>query len=274
MVRFYIQLPGGTEPKSVKLGDLQAAAKAIFSGFQMDFSEETFWWSAYSIGQRLADNFSKDNRVFLAGDACHTHSPKAGQGMNLSLADGYNLGWKLATVLRGLASPELLETYISERQPTAADLIAFDREITSMLKSESAEDHATASKAYSDYFVKSAKYAAGLTTTYSDSMIINAKGSVPALAKNVTIGSRFPSAQAVRLSDARAIQLSKALNSSGKWRIMVLAGDITDDERKSRLDALSQFLSSKQSPIIGLTPAGARPDVFTPITGKHKIRGM
>jgi phenol 2-monooxygenase len=298
MVRFYIQLPGGTNPKNVKLEDLQSAAKAIFSGFEMDFSEETFWWSAYSIGQRLADNFSKDNRVFLAGDACHTHSPKAGQGMNLSLADGYNLGWKLATVLKGLAGPELLETYVSEREPTAADLIAFDREITSMLKSESAGTHTEAAKVYSDYFIKSAKYTAGLTTTYPDSTIINAQGSVPELAKNVTIGSRFPSAQAVRLSDARAIQLSKALNCTGRWRIMVFAGDITKDRAKTRLDSLSQFLSSDLSPIVSVTALGADPDsiiepilvlhgkrteledanisvpdVFTPVTGRHKMRG-
>tara|TARA_R110002060_G_scaffold54401_2_gene65032 strand:+ start:230 stop:463 length:234 start_codon:yes stop_codon:yes gene_type:complete len=66
----------------------------------MDFAE-TVWWSAYAIGQRLADHFSKDNRIFLTGDACHTHSPKAGQGMNVSLQDGFNIGWKLAAVLQG-----------------------------------------------------------------------------------------------------------------------------------------------------------------------------
>ena len=55
-------------------------------------------------------------RVFIAGDACHTHSAKAGQGMNVSMADAFNLGWKLAPVLRGIAEPELLHTYSEERQ--------------------------------------------------------------------------------------------------------------------------------------------------------------
>lgn len=102
-MRFYIQLPVGTIAKDVQLEDLHYAAQQIFHPFIMEISE-TYWWSAYAIGQRLADHFSKENRIFLTGDACHTHSPKAGQGMNVSLQDGYNIGWKLAAVLQGLVS--------------------------------------------------------------------------------------------------------------------------------------------------------------------------
>lgn len=75
LVRFYVELPPGEAPKDVKLEHLQAAARKIFAPYDMEFSE-TAWWSAYSIGQRLADHFSSFNRVFLMGDACHTHSPK------------------------------------------------------------------------------------------------------------------------------------------------------------------------------------------------------
>ena len=71
-------------------------------------------------------------RVFIAGDACHTHSAKAGQGMNVSMADAWNLGWKLAAVLRGTARPELLHTYSEERQVIAQELIDFDREFATM----------------------------------------------------------------------------------------------------------------------------------------------
>ena len=67
-------------------------------------------------------------RVFIAGDACHTHSPKAGQGMNVSMQDGFNLGWKLASVLRKRCAPRLLHTYSAERQAIAKELIDFDRE--------------------------------------------------------------------------------------------------------------------------------------------------
>ena len=71
--------------------------------------KEVAWWSVYEIGQRLTDKFddvpaaevaTRLPRVFIAGDACHTHSPKAGQGMNVSMQDTFNLGWKLAAVLR------------------------------------------------------------------------------------------------------------------------------------------------------------------------------
>ena len=71
-------------------------------------------------------------RVFIAGDACHTHSAKAGQGMNVSMQDTFNLGWKLAAVLRGTSSPTLLHTYSAERQAIAKQLIDFDREFARM----------------------------------------------------------------------------------------------------------------------------------------------
>src|SRR5690606_23020890 len=75
---------------------------------------------------------AQEPRVFIAGDACHTHSPKAGQGMNFSMQDTFNLGWKLAAVLRGQASSALLGTYTAERQVVAQELIDFDREWAQM----------------------------------------------------------------------------------------------------------------------------------------------
>ena len=74
-------------------------------------------------------------RVFIAGDACHTHSAKAGQGMNVSMADAFNLGWKLARRARAArARPELLRTYSPERQAVAQELIDFDREFSAPLQ--------------------------------------------------------------------------------------------------------------------------------------------
>jgi phenol 2-monooxygenase (NADPH) len=193
LCRFYIELSAGTDPKTVKLEDLQAAARRIFQQYDMDFSD-TFWWSAYSIGQRLADHFSKDNRVFLTGDACHTHSPKAGQGMNVSLQDGYNIGWKLAEVLNKRAPPELLKTYNIEREKVAADLINFDREWTKIfsvkVNHQANGDHDVAKK-FSDAFIKNGRYTAGLTAKYDDSMITSDAASTQTLAQFVTVGMRF-----------------------------------------------------------------------------------
>ena len=81
-------------------------------------------------------------RVFIAGDACHTHSPKAGQGMNVSMQDSFNLGWKLASVLRKRCAPRLLHTYSAERQAVAKELIDFDREWAQMLSGSSSENDA------------------------------------------------------------------------------------------------------------------------------------
>ncbi len=79
------------------------------------------WASDYSMNARLADRFQV-GRVLLAGDAAHIHPPTGGQGLNTSVQDAYNLGWKLAAVLRG-APPSLLDTYEEERRPIAADML-------------------------------------------------------------------------------------------------------------------------------------------------------
>jgi len=228
LVRFYIELPPGTQTKNVKLSDLHKIVQDIFAPCKIDFAD-TFWWSTYSIGQRLADCFSKDNRVFLAGDACHTHSPKAGQGMNTSLQDGYNIGWKLALVLKGQGHPNLLKTYNIEREKIAADLIAFDRELVQVVQSEKPQEE------LADHYIKSARYTAGLTATYDDSLITKAEWSDQVLAGNLKAGMRFPSTQVVKFCDAKAMQLVKAFPADGRWRVLVFAGDILDDRAAERL---------------------------------------
>jgi 2-polyprenyl-6-methoxyphenol hydroxylase-like FAD-dependent oxidoreductase len=79
------------------------------------------WASVYSMNARLADRY-RVGRVFLAGDAAHIHPPTGGQGLNTSVQDAYNLGWKLAAVLDG-APAALLDTYEEERRPIAANML-------------------------------------------------------------------------------------------------------------------------------------------------------
>ncbi len=74
--------------------------------------------SSFQIQRRHAAKFRK-NHVFLAGDAAHVHSPFGGQGMNTSIQDAFNLGWKLALVIKGGAPETLLDTYEAERLPVA-----------------------------------------------------------------------------------------------------------------------------------------------------------
>lgn len=79
------------------------------------------WASAFNMNARLADSY-RVGRVFLAGDAAHTHPPTGGQGLNTSVQDAYNLGWKLAAVLSG-APETLLDSYEEERRPIAASML-------------------------------------------------------------------------------------------------------------------------------------------------------
>ncbi|KAI4906508.1 hypothetical protein J4E90_010401 [Alternaria incomplexa] len=253
LVRFYIQLPAGTQPKTVKLADLQDQTRRIFAPYTMDFAD-VFWWSAYSIGQRLAEVFHAHNRVFLTGDACHTHSPKAGQGMNVSLQDGYNIGWKLGSVLCGLSPPSLLSTYVTERSKTAADLIAFDKELAKMISRKDRYEGE-----FADYFRKSGRYMAGFTARYEDTVITKGMEKDKSAATVVTVGTRFPSAQVIRFCDCKAVQLMSILRSDGRWRVVVFGGDINQSQHRQRLEKLSKALEATASQY---TPAGKHIDSF------------
>ena len=113
MVRLYVELAKldvgeRVANRNITADDVIAKAQRILQPHTLDV-KEIAWWSVYEIGQRSdrqvrrrAGGRDRDRlpRVFIAGDACHTHSPKAGQGMNVSMQDAFNLGWKLAAVLR------------------------------------------------------------------------------------------------------------------------------------------------------------------------------
>ncbi|KAH8799108.1 FAD binding domain-containing protein [Xylogone sp. PMI_703] len=304
MVRIYTELPAGTLAKDVKLEDMQAVTRKIFHPYQIDFAG-TFWWSAYSIGQRLADHFSKSNRVFLAGDACHTHSPKAGQGMNVSLQDGYNIGWKLASILKGQARPELLKTYIIERQKVADILINFDKvwakQMAAMASTNSSDGSIPIGPNgkidFSKIFLRARAFTAGLTITYDESPITRPKESNQQLASNLKVGMRVPSVQVVRFCDAEVIQLVKALPSDGRWRIVVFGGDVRQSAASTRLNQLGKYLFSDIGPIQKHLPpeadidsfieaililSGDRlktqqeqiPEYFYPVTGKWGMRDL
>ncbi|KAK2609576.1 hypothetical protein N8I77_003072 [Diaporthe amygdali] len=298
LVRFYIELPPDTVASRVTLEDLQQRVKLIFRPYEMAFAETT-WWSAYQIGQRLADSFHEQYRVFLTGDACHTHSPKAGQGMNVSLQDGYNIGWKLGSYLTGQAHQELIKTYVSERQQTAAELIEFDRMWSKIFKSG-------VNGAGADYvreqFVKVGRYTAGQAYKYSKSIITwptertEKTNGVPVdqQKSELVVGMRFPSAQVVRYSDAKVQQLLSVLRSDRRWRVVVFAGDIQQEETRNRLDEVASSLESTVSAftsrdrdadsviecllVLETRRTGIEshhiPKVFKPFTGKHMIQSL
>jgi 2-polyprenyl-6-methoxyphenol hydroxylase-like FAD-dependent oxidoreductase len=271
LARLYIELEKLNENErvsslNVTTDHLVAAARRILHPYTLEV-REIAWWSVYEIGQRLCETFDDEPqgrcpRVFIAGDACHTHSPKAGQGMNVSMQDSFNLGWKLASVTRGRCSPGLLHSYSDERQTIARELIDFDRRWAAMFSAPPKDPLNPASGGvdpaeFQKYFVKQARFTAGTETQYAPSLIC-AKPTYQHLAQGLTIGMRFHSAPVIRLADARPVHLGHTVRADGRWRLFAFADAEDPATPTSRLRALCEFLArSPQSPVRRYTPAGA-----------------
>jgi phenol 2-monooxygenase len=273
LVRIYVELDELNEServagRNITLDQLIAAAQRIFHPYTFEV-KETAWWSVYEIGQRLTDKFDdvpeaevarRNPRVFIAGDACHTHSPKAGQGMNVSMQDAFNLGWKLAAVLRGRSPASLLHTYSAERRAIAKELIDFDREWANMLATPrnpgDANKGGADPAAVRDYFIRHGRYTAGTVTRYAPS-ILTGRADHQALATGFPIGMRFHSAPVIRLGDAKPMQLGHAVKADGRWRIFAFADAGDPAAPGSRIRALCDFLETPRSPLRLYTPAGA-----------------
>lgn len=241
MVRFYTELPAGARVADVTLEKLQERVRGVLAPYEIVFAK-TAWWSAYAIGQRHADAFDVAGRVFLTGDACHTHSPKAGQGMNVSLQDGHNIGWKLGMVLSGRARPELLGTYVVERERTAVDLIQFDRAFAKLFSSAYRKEQGVTPEYFAEQIVRAGRYTAGQAVHYGPSLVTSSEEDT-GLAANVTVGMRFPSAQVVRFCDAKAMQLVKGMPADGQWFVVVFAGDLAKAEAGTRLRTVGPLMT-------------------------------
>ena len=269
LVRLYVELDKlnpneRVSSRNITIEQLIAAAKRIFHPYTLDI-KEVAWWSVYEIGQRLTDRFddlqadevtTRLPHIFIAGDACHTHSPKAGQGMNVSMQDAFNLGWKLAAVLQGRSPASLLHTYSAERQAVAKDLIDFDREWASMLSGGAISDPTAVQR----YFVQHGRYTAGTATRYQPALLIGTSEHQH-LAEGLTIGTRFHSVPVIRLGDGKNMQLGETLAADGRWRLIAFAGQGDDAGSASPLGKLCSYLiESPQSPLKRYTPAGADVD--------------
>ncbi len=270
LVRLYIELDklGQDErivAKNITKDQLIAAAQRILQPYVLDV-KQVAWWSVYEIGQRLCDKFddvlagqeaTRAPRVFIAGDACHTHSPKAGQGMNVSMQDAFNLGWKLAAVLQGFAAPSLLHSYSGERQSIAAELIDFDREFARMFSAKpktAADEDGVDPAEFQRYFVQQARFTAGTATRYAPSLLTG-QGAHQHLADGFVVGMRFHSAPVVRLADAKPMHLGHVADADGRWRIYLFAG-ADGLAQGSRLAGLCDFLAhAPSSPVRRHTPA-------------------
>lgn len=280
LCRFYVELDLLDKDKrasDVKLTekDLIAKAQKVFHPYTLDV-KEVAWWSIYEVGQRIADRFdnrpigSADDvipRAFVSGDACHTHSPKGGWGLNTSLPDTFNLGWKLAAVLQGRSDPKLLSTYATERRKVAQQLIDADRELSKLVATRPvAGDDSKQAKidtAKIEAFMKrQSGFVAGTSIEYYPSYICTGQEHQD-LAPGFKIGQRFHSAEATRVADGRSQHLGHLVKADGRWRLFVFGDTQSPAEPTSASAKLVDFLANDEnSPVRKYTPKGANVDAM------------
>ncbi|KAI1137625.1 FAD binding domain-containing protein [Hypoxylon sp. FL0543] len=244
LVRLYVQLGETAQGKSlVKTEDVTpemilSYARRIFEPYRIGF-KICDWHSVYTVGQRLAPKFDYKNRIFLAGDAVHTHSPTLGQGMNVSMQDAFNLGWKLGSVITGINEPDILRTYNTERRHIATTLIELDKEMTEFYSKGPSKE----SQDYQSFRDRFSQFLSGVAISYGPSSLV-AESSQQSLAHNIRLGQRLPSHKVVCNAESNIVHLSDMFPSNGAWRILVFAGDIRSSAQLDKVQQLGTTLES------------------------------
>ena len=290
----------------LSIDEIIAKAQNIYHPYKLDV-KEVAWWSIYEVGQRVAERFDDRPvdkadelipRAFVAGDACHTHSPKGGWGLNTSLPDTFNLGWKLAGVLRGQYAPKLLQTYATERRKIAQQLIDADRQLSKLVATNpiagKGDDHAEINtRDIEKFMARQSGFVSGTSIEYYPSYLC-CHQQHQNLATGFKIGQRFHSAEAVRIADGRPQQLGHLNKADGRWRVFIFANQQRPLAPKSDSRKLVDFLQrSESSPVKKYTPENTdidsvidvyaifqqqdlgiedMPDYLWPAKGKYELR--
>ncbi|KAK7729481.1 hypothetical protein SLS57_001967 [Botryosphaeria dothidea] len=220
LTRLYIELKPesrtGTSRDELTQEFVMHRAQEIMDPFHLRW-KTVEWFGRYQVGQRVATKFTDDRgRVYICGDASHTHSPKAAQGMNTSMHDGWNLAWKLNLAVRRLAKPELLATYEEERRKIAQDLINFDYEHASAFA-------AGDSAALAENFMTNVRFISGIGAEYGPNAL-------NAPTKAMGTGDLKPGclptpAKVTRYVDANPVDLQLDIPMLGQFRIYFFCND-------------------------------------------------
>ncbi|MDN5886888.1 MAG: FAD-binding monooxygenase [Micrococcaceae bacterium] len=252
--------------RTTSIEEVISRANDILHPYTVDV-RHVAWNSVYEVGHRLTDRFddvAPDRigidapRVFITGDACHTHSAKAGQGMNVSMQDGFNIAWKLAHVLEGRSPESLLSTYSAERQVVAKNLIDFDKEWSTMM-AKKPEEFDTPSE-LEDFYVATAEFPAGFMTEYAPS-VVTGETTHQELATGYPVGKRFKSAMASRVCDTNPLHLGHQATADGRWRIYVFADEATAGA-DSPTTELAEWLTVAPGSPLAATPEGMDLDAW------------
>ena len=227
---------------------LQRRINRILHPFTMRI-KDVEWISKYLIAQRVIENFSDGKNVLFVGDACHSHSPKAAQGMNTGISDAVNLAWKLALILRGRADPKILETYNTERNHIAHQLIEFDIKFSGLFgdTSQSNPDE------FRDMWKSAQGFTSGLDQLYPANALVKEDSSEASILKDaitpLTPGKRILPMNLVRHIDGLHISSLDTMPFNGQMYLVVFAGDILHEPRKSEFAAFYNAVTSHYSPL-------------------------
>ncbi len=254
------------EIRNTSLDEIIRRANAILHPYSLDV-KSIAWWSVYEVAHRVTTGFDnvpaervrqQHPRAFIMGDACHTHSAKAGQGMNVSIQDGWNLSWKLAAVLEDRAPKSLLDTYSSERRVIAQDLINFDKEWSTLMARP--VDEWDDPQDLARWYEKTIEFPMGFMTQYPKNQIV-AGLEYQHLAVGFPIGKRFKSTEVMRRADNRWRQLGHLHEADGRWRVYVFAdGAAPATTGTPTADFAQWWLNDAESPRTKYTPLNGDTD--------------
>src|ERR1700744_5148793 len=169
--------------------------------------------------------------------------------MNVSMQDAFNLGWKVASVVKGTSTRAILKTYQSERRRIAQDLIDFDHRFLRLFSGRPAKDildeEGISMEEFKRAFEKGNMFASGVAVDYGASVIVAKEGdsveqgdgtavlgeakfrvvSDQRLATQIKVGMRMPSFKVLNQADARPWHFQERLKSNGTWRVVIFSGD-------------------------------------------------
>lgn len=284
-IRIYMQLAdkdlvnpatGRVDKERMGPEQLLEVARKSLHPYKLNPTNGISWWTLYIIGQRVASKFAIQNRVFIAGDACHTHSPKAGQGMNASMNDAHNLAWKIALVVRGWADTSLLSTYESERRKYALDLIAFDKKFSTLFSGKPLSEENSDGVSHEQFlktFQMFGGFTSGIGVHYNPSVAVNDRNQE--LASGLVIGERVPPQKFLRAADAWPFELQDLLPSDFRFKLLVFVGDLSDPIQQAKVESMvtdmqkpESFLNHYATP--GKSSVNSRFDVITISQGRKE----
>lgn len=318
MTRLYIEMrpdadigAADSNPARVQAAIMRRAAQIIGSDGRGPYRirwRRVEWFGQYRVSQRVAPSFScsvprpqesarqqtptpatinqttddadNEHRIFIAGDAAHTHSPKAAQGMNTALHDSWNLAWKLNLAIRGLAKPSvLLESYSSERQKIARDLVAFDfKHAQEMSRGNPA--------ALADNFRKNVRFISGVGCEYAPNALnlepegfddvknamedSGVAGTVGLPQLGARPGCTLPPGKVSRYIDANPVDVQLDIPVLGQFRLYFFIPDILSAPAAAFLVSLCGAIAEPESLMSRLSAAAGKSYLERPRVPSHE----